>query len=204
MPAVKQINTPEYQILVWKVEEEIDFFSQQVSLSLEESQEYAFINSANRKLEWMATRFVQRQVIQDHLIKDNFGKPFLKSQKGYISLSHCKNYSVAAFSKQHQIGIDIEPVNEKILRIADKFMSEKEFAFIVKEQEATHLIACWSIKEAIYKSYGKKNVNFKEQIQIEAFKVTDDRAQVKLLVEKEIITKEVYLHYFDDLVLAYL
>jgi len=203
MPAIKQISTPDHQILIWKIDEDIEFFSRKITLSLNESQEYALIKAAKRKLEWMATRFVQRQVVDDFLIKDTFGKPFLQNKKGFVSLSHCKNYAVAAYAPHQALGVDIEPVHEKILRIADKFMSKNEFAFIDEKDEPTHLIACWSIKEAVYKSYGKKNLNFKEQIQIEAFQLSDNRARVNLVLENKSIVKEVFLHYFDDLVLAY-
>lgn len=203
MPAVKLIKTNQHQVLLWKIEEDLDFFSQQITLSFEESQEYSYIKTENRKLEWMAARFVQRQVIDDNLSKDGFGKPHLKSKKGNISISHCKNYAVAAFSQKEAIGVDIEPIHEKILRIASKFMNEKEFAFINKEHQTAHLIACWCIKEAVYKHYGKKSLNFKEQIIIQNFDFNANLANVNLILNQEKLKLEVQLYWFEDLVLAF-
>lgn len=59
----------------------------------------------------------------------------------------------------------------KIESIAPRFLSDSEFNQMVspienhfnKIQELTLL---WNIKEAVYKAYGKKNIIFKNQIQI--------------------------------------
>ena len=203
MPAVKQIINSELKILLWKIEEDLDFFSQKITLSLEESQEYALIKTENRKLEWMAARFVQRQIINDHLIKDEFGKPHLETTIGQVSISHCKNYAVAAFSQNTEIGIDIEPIHDKILRISSKFMSLNEFSFIQNDNKVAHLIACWCIKEAVYKHYGKKSLNFKEQIQIQKFEFESTSATTALILNDEKMEHKVHLHWFDDLILAY-
>lgn len=204
MPAFEQINTDKHQLLIWKIEEPIEFFSKGLSLNLQESQEYSYINTENRKLEWMATRYTQRQLVEDQLIKDGFGKPHLATKNGAISLSHCKGYTAVLYSKQKHNGIDIEPIHEKIIRIASKFMSEQEFEFIDSKNKEAHLIACWTIKEAVYKYYGKKSLRFKEHIKIQAFKFGVSDAEVHLIHQDATEKLSVNIIWNDSFVVSYL
>ena len=83
----------------------------------------------------------------------------------HFSISHSDKIAAAIISKTQPVGIDAEMITDKALRVAHKFLSEEERAFIAKDgkEQATLL---WSIKETIFKWYGLGNVDFKNDIQI--------------------------------------
>lgn len=99
---------------------------------------------------------------------DSSGKPYLANFPHFISLSHSFDYAAVMVSKDKAVGIDIELIKDKIERIAHKFMSKRELAFISKDR-IEQLYACWCAKEAIYKLHGKKNISFLDHIRIEPF-----------------------------------
>ena len=95
-------------------------------------------------------------------------QPYLANFPHFISLSHSFDYAAVMVSKDKAVGIDIELIKDKIERIAHKFMSKRELAFIKKDR-IEQLYACWCAKEAIYKLHGKKNISFLDHIRIEPF-----------------------------------
>ncbi len=183
MPLVVDIHKAHFHLKVWKITEEVSFFKNQISLFDSEKKIFSKIKREHRKLEWIATRFVLKSLTNNgEVIKNKHGKPFLKSKNGFISISHCKNYAVAIFSKNLNVGVDIEPQREKVLRIAPKFLSKKELSFINKDTEVKHLITCWAMKEAAYKWYGKEYISFTENINISPFKYNDKLSRIKVKV----------------------
>lgn len=203
MPKVQEIQKEKFKLLVWKIEEEEDFFLRNLMLSSKEDLEFNSIKAKNRKLEWLATRYAQRALVSDSVYKDNFGKPFLNNYEGHISFSHCLDYAAVIYGSD-PVGIDIERLNPKIERIASKFLSDKELAFIDKNFLLKHLTICWTIKESVYKYYGRKNLAFIENIQIEAFQPSDTKVKVTLLVSEGIKSLELQVQSFDDVILTYI
>ena len=179
MPAVKEIKTADYHLLLWEIEEDYQFFAKDINLSFIESQELAMIAKDARKLEWMASRFVQRQLIDDSLIKDDCGKPYLENEAGFISLSHCKGYAAAIYSFEKACGIDVEPIHDKVLRIADKFLTAREKALCSGDNVVENYIGAWCIKETAYKWFGKKNLNFKENLCIQTLSLNTGSANLE-------------------------
>jgi len=188
MPLILDIHKPHFQLKVWHITENISFFENNISLFESEKKILNKIKREARKLQWLAARYVLKSLTNNQeVIKNKHGKPFLKSKDGYISISHCKDYAVAIFSKELNVGVDIEPMRKKVIRIADKFLSEKEMSFIKKEDEVKQLITCWAMKEAAFKWYGREYISFKESINISAFKYNDklSRIRVKLISPKK-------------------
>ncbi|MEZ4929657.1 MAG: 4'-phosphopantetheinyl transferase superfamily protein [Chitinophagales bacterium] len=204
MPVAFEQKIEDKHIMVWEITEPLSFFAQQIVLNKEESEAYHNIRFEKRKLEWMAARYVQRLLINDTTTKDQFGKPHLQNLKGYISISHCQNYAAAIFSAQKPVGIDIEPTNEKILRIADKYTSQNEFNFIDKNKEVEHLVSNWCIKEAVYKYYGKKELNFKENICIQPYLLSDQTCTVLFSKNEEKEELKIHFNKIKDIIISFL
>jgi phosphopantetheinyl transferase len=103
------------------------------------------------------------------LDKDENGKPFIKNNRSHISLSHSGHFAAAMLNTAEPIGIDIQEVREKIIKIAPKFISEKEYSYLKAERkiEAIHVI--WGAKEAMFKKHGIGEVLFKEHIVVHPF-----------------------------------
>jgi len=94
------------------------------------------------------------------------GKPFLNNQKG-ISISHSREIVAIGISNELDFGIDIQYKTDKIIRIQNKFLSQKESRSLKKTDEIEPLIKLWSAKESIYKALGKKGVSFSNDIEID-------------------------------------
>lgn len=203
MPKVQEIRGEKFKLLVWKIEEEEDFFLSKLDLSFNEELEFKSIKAKNRKLEWLATRYTQRMLVSDSIAKDDFGKPFLDNFKGHISFSHCQDFAAVIYGT-NPVGIDIERLNPKIERIASKFLSVHELSFIDKQLYLKHLTMCWSIKESVYKYYGRKNLSFIDNIRIDSFQVSDSKVNVKLAAADYFEFLELSVESFDELILTYI
>ena len=94
------------------------------------------------------------------------GKPFLNNQKG-ISISHSHEIVAIGISNELDFGIDIQYKTDKIIRIQNKFLSQKESRSLKKTDEIEPLIKLWSAKESIYKALGKKGVSFSNDLEID-------------------------------------
>lgn len=100
------------------------------------------------------------------MYKCSNGKPHLiASEQIKISISH--SYDLAAAIKAPvDCGIDIQAVQDKIFRIQSKFATHKE---IGSNPSAAHLHVLWGAKEAMYKAFGKRGLDFKADMYLEPF-----------------------------------
>jgi len=125
-----------------------------------------------RDLEKLAiTEIIQLLHPNAELQKDDFGKPYLVENTNHINYSHAKNILFWGEHAQFKIGVDVEHLRPQLATIKHKFCREDEFAFIPSENELPYLLAIWSAKEAIYKSYGRKEVDFQKHMQILPFEI---------------------------------
>lgn len=106
------------------------------------------------------------------ICKDAHDKPYLAGSTYHISLSHTHGYAGVIINKYQKVGIDIEFTKEKLNKIANKFLSEKELSDANGGLEK--LCVYWCAKEALYKKYGSKQVSFKEQIFIDPFILSEE------------------------------
>ncbi len=169
MPVFQSLSEKNvYSCTVYNLTESVDFFLERMNFSREESAELNAISHPSKQLGSVATRYAlhlatgstHRLSIQ----KDAFGKPFLQDDQRYISLSHTDGF-VAAMVSPFPCGIDIQRFDPRLTRLAGRFLSEKEMSSAA-DHDLEFLTICWSIKEAAYKAYGKKKLEFREDISI--------------------------------------
>ena len=148
-------------------EEDLGFLSFREKLSL------ANISHPEKKKEWAAARQAIYQALQ-HLhipypgfFKDEHGKPQSMNGQGFASISHTKGYAAAIYHRELPVGIDIEYVREKIIRLGEKFLSSQELSFL--SPDPVLYTMAWSAKETIFKCHGKRDIVFKENILLEPF-----------------------------------
>lgn len=97
----------------------------------------------------------------------SFGKPFLVGDELYFNLSHSKNFTLYAFSKTQEIGIDIEEIdrNSPFSAIANLCCSNvelQELAQLPKQEQGSFFLNLWTRKEAISKAIGQGlNLDFR-------------------------------------------
>lgn len=169
MPLIKiQQTNHQGAWALWYISEN----EQELNSLLPERPESSILH-ATKRLEWMAGRMLlqhlaaQMGVAYQGIIKDEFGKPFLKNLPHRISLSHSFPYVAAQIDLHHEIGIDLEQPKKKLLTIAHRVLAPAEL-----EDAGTNLVkhcVYWCGKEAMYKIYGKKGLFFANQLLIEPF-----------------------------------
>lgn len=125
----------------------------------------------HKKAEYLASRILMNKLCKYSNVsyggirKDEHGKPHLKSESDFISISHSYPYIACMLDKQKHCGIDIELPRPQLLRIKRKFLSEQELAQVGEDLKL--LCQYWSAKEALYKIHGRKSLAFSENIFIE-------------------------------------
>lgn len=104
---------------------------------------------------------------------DNCGKPWLPNPDQGFSLSHSKDFLAIILSENHAPGIDIESRRPTLEKIVPRLLHHSERAFLENcsdRQMALQFI--WGAKEAVYKSWGKRGLNFSSDMVLEPFQTS--------------------------------
>jgi len=180
MPITHKIKIKEITILVWKITEKLEELK-----ALEGHTNTADFTSEKRKKEYLTSRLLVKEIYKNGtIIYNEFGAPELDDEK-HLSISHSMEL-VSVIISDKKTGLDIEQISEKSLRLASKFVSEKNLIKLNKEK-ATLI---WCIKEAIYKWHQKGGIDFIKDIVIPEFFVQEN-GKVKAYFRK----KELNLNY---------
>jgi len=199
MSLYKTIQTPQGATIgIWRIEEEVDVLKQKVHPSIWQQDNYQSITSPRRQKEWLATRVLIRELLPQNEVMDirydEFGKPSLNQNTRYLSITHSKDFAAVIFHHHKELGIDLEPIHPKILRLKRKFVSDKE-ALQIKEDNIFKLTLFWSAKETLYKLYGKKKLRFKEHLLIHSQNQTkDSKLEAEGYLEASICKESFNLH----------
>ena len=122
----------------------------------------------HRQCEWLTVRAMLRHALGPDariqyapsgkpLLTLNFSTPHRGGAgRGSVSVSHSKTHAALLLSENSHIGVDIECVSDRILRLAARIAQPSElpanFTAMSDDQKARHLTTLWTIKEAVYKS----------------------------------------------------
>lgn len=172
MPVIQTLYPSKSAIIsLWKIEEPLAQLEANIQLSESDHQKYNSFTVEKRKKEWLITRILLNQLMGNapQISYDENRNPYLLNSTTNISISHCRNLVSLFLDQKKHIGIDIETNHDRIQKIATKFLSEKELAEIPKANPTQKLTLCWCIKEALYKYYSRKKVDFKTELQIDSF-----------------------------------
>ncbi len=182
---------------IWKIEEPESFFKAAVP-------QHRHVSHPHKRLQHLAGRFLLKYLFPQfpaHLIRiADTRKPYLPDEAYHFSISHCGDFAAAIVSKTHRVGIDIEIPAPKIIAIKQKFMSEKEIE-ILRPATVEALTQIWSAKEAVFKWYGKGEVDFKGHIQLQ--KPGSDPSLFKCCFIKTATLLDIHLKQFASLCLSY-
>lgn len=168
MPLVYQRNIDTNTKLgVWEITESEVFFTKSVSLR-------AAIGHPFKRLQHLAGRKILPSLFPDFplaaILIDEQRKPYLEDHQYHFSISHCGKYAAAIVSRKARVGIDIEIPIATVLAVKHKFLSEDEKVLIencgLRPLQAYTL--AWSVKEALFKWYGKGQVDFRKDMKIKS------------------------------------
>lgn len=83
------------------------------------------------------------------------GKPYLKNEALYFNISHSGNYVICVTSDA-EIGCDVQCIGKYNPRIAERFFTENERAFLEKsENQPSDFTRLWALKESVLKKTGE-------------------------------------------------
>ncbi|HRW63614.1 MAG TPA: 4'-phosphopantetheinyl transferase superfamily protein, partial [Bacteroidales bacterium] len=157
---------------VWEITEDYNNLRSRLLLDERDIETVESFKNHQRKLEWLSVRTLLKEMLgkDSKIVYGPERKPYLHNNLYNISISHSKNLTSILMSKKKRVGLDLEYMDTKILRIADKFLRPEELENIDKTKEIYHLYLHWCAKEALYKICDKVDINFVNNLNIEAFK----------------------------------
>ena len=110
---------------------------------------YKIFIEKNTNTKALLDKVLKKLKISDEIIYNEYGKPYLKSNKIYFSLSDSKEYTVCAISDK-EIGVDIEKITYK-KRVINKVCNSEEIKKINTPEDFTKI---WVKKESYSKLIG--------------------------------------------------
>lgn len=204
MPQIFSKNLhPSGNLLLWNVEEESDWFKEQLDLVPDLWVEYDSLANQAIRYRWLASRYAVQQVSQQSpldVIKDQSGRPYLGVERKPISLSHCEGF-VAAIHSGVSVGIDVERISSRVQKIKNYFMRDEELDMIGEENEA--LILAWSAKESIYKWLGEKHLGYKSQLCIRSIDFMGQAMEIEINTKEHNLIQSVFFRLDSDKALTW-
>jgi len=161
---------------IWEITEDYDTLMSKLNLDEKDLVTVESFKNHKRKLEWLSVRTLLKEMLgkDSKIVYGPERKPYLHNNEYNISISHSNNLTSILMSKKKRVGLDLEFMTTKILRIADKFLRPEELENIHKNQELYHLYLHWCAKEALYKICDKVDINFVTNLNIESFCPKED------------------------------
>ncbi len=199
---------PKGELGIWQIDETEDYFRTRMTLTALEETQIATIKGEGRRKEWLASRYLLHIMSgrkeRGAFVKDEFGKPHLINSPFHISISH-SNHVAAVLATPELCGIDIQKIVPKIERIAHKFMRQEELYSLALGSRLEHLHIYWGAKEAIYKAYGRKELDFAKHILITPFEYEASNGTFEGCIQKNDYVQHFQLRYeqLDDFMLVY-
>ncbi len=195
MPLFYQQNINETtRLAVWKIAEPENFFLQTVPLQ-------RTITHPNKRLQHLAGRyllpFLFTDFPHDEIEIADTRKPFLPDEQYHFSISHCGDYAAAIVSSTHRVGIDIEMITPRVNKIKHKFLHPDELAFVnvhATDHSVDLLTLLWSAKEAMFKWWGRGEINFSEVMRTAPF-VLKNAGTLDGVFQKDDFRKQLTLNY---------
>ena len=185
MPLIfKQNINSDTQVGVWKITETETELGEGLILSKKDQDTILSLTLSKRRLERIVCRKILALLLQQNEIIITYGEhgePLMNNL--HLSFSHSGEMVAVAISGKNPIGIDIERVQDRIVALQSKFMSENELSVDeIHNKEAITRI--WTAKEAVYKLFSSLPLDFKEQIFVKSDSakifLSDEICSVKL------------------------
>jgi len=161
------------KLAIWKIEEPELFYTELVTIS-------TTISHPHKRLQHLAGRYLLPFLFADFPHNSieiaETRKPFLPTAEFQFSISHCADFAAAIVSKNKAVGIDIEMITERVHKIKHKYLHATEQAFVNDypiEKQTELLTLLWSAKEAMFKWWGRGDIDFSEAMQIQSFELKE-------------------------------
>lgn len=162
---------------------------------------YSKIHNSDRKNEFLGVRNLRNQYNSRLEIKYlSNGKPVIENGSEHVSISHSKNY-VAFAVAPYKIGIDIEEIHERILKVNGRFLNQSELE-LFNSNSLEDLTVAWCAKETLFKLNDDSGLDFKTDLIIKNW---DKNSTILAEMKQNSQWVKVNLHFEikDNLVLCF-
>jgi 4'-phosphopantetheinyl transferase EntD len=211
MPLFYQHNiNDDTKLGIWHIEEPESFFLEKVPLKRDVSHPF-------KRRQHLAGRYLLVYLFPDFPVEEiriaDTRQPFLVDDLYHFSISHCGSFAAAIISRSSRVGVDIELVTPRIGLVAEKFLNEGEMHFFNEDYsmfleqwglrgriQQEFLTLIWSAKEALFKWYGRGELDFKRHMQLTGnIRIEGDWIKLPFVFEKdEIILLDLDARIFDE------
>lgn len=184
------------RLAIWKIEEPEAFFAQKVSLLQP-------VTHPHKRLQHLAGRYLLPFLFPDfptELIQiADTRKPYLPDETYHFSISHCGDYAAAIVSSVSRVGIDVEMITHRVNKIRHKFLHSNELEQwniegLEEAEKFRTLTLLWSAKEAMFKWWGRGDVDFSECMQVKA-SILQSSGIIQAVFQKDAFIAHLHLHY---------
>lgn len=156
-----------------------------------------FQNERRRSEHLAWRRVVRRELGRGISISYNeVGAPEVDTPNTHISVAHGAGCVAVAISDQ-RVGIDIESRERDFARASSRYMSEHEAQLSTKEWWPA---AVWTAKEALYKLFGRRGVELRDDLKIVAYNA--DSKQITAQLPDNIMTIVDIELYDENIIVA--
>jgi len=180
-------ETNAFKLAVWKIEEQASFFEETIHYVPQAVH-------AGRRLQQLATRFLLKQLNKDFpietIVTNESGKPFLPTQDLQFNLTHTTDLAAVIISDLNGVGIDAEKIDQRVLKIEHKFLNIEEresLKALTEIEKISRLTLYWTIKEAVYKWWGRGGIDFANDILIESSNLALENTVVRFAQTGEVL-----------------
>ena len=187
MPFYKSISINETTTAYfWKISEDVTSLFRAVSLKDTSLFRLEGMKSEEHQKGFLAVRMLLQHLgYTDYdLNYDEAGKPHLKDGK-HISISHSHEFSCICIGDS-LMGIDLEKLKDKTLRIAPRFLEMKHLENLSEENKIKKATVIWGVKESIFKIKNEKGISFPEHIFEDDFELKDGKCSAELHFNNQI------------------
>jgi len=193
-----EIISNDIQICIWQITEDEVFLSSGLTLSQEALERLLSRKSEVHRKGYLAIRQLLKGygIIPEIHQYDQDGAPFLTDGR-YLSITHTKNMAAIAISV-FPVGIDLEHYQEKIKKIATRFLHKEESKDHSKTDNIEFLTQIWTAKEAIYKAFRTPGIHFNTQLLVEPFQSKAARGVGHVLHHDKDWLYSLNFRYFKD------
>jgi phosphopantetheinyl transferase len=199
MPLYKEvILNNSASLYLWKITEDLKWFIDVVKLKNASQERINSMKSESHQKGFLAVRMLLQYLGYSDfdLNYDSNGKPHLLDGK-YISISHSHEFSAIAVST-NTIGIDLELVKEKTLKIASRFMDVSHLDNLSEAEKTQKATVIWGIKESIFKIKSMEGISFPNHIFENEFNLEDKKTMAQLRFNSQIEDFKIVFNSVED------
>lgn len=200
MPLTKnKIAQDDLLIGFWDIKETCNELYEMIFPYLDETEilQYRNLTHDRRRCEWLASRLLISKLLGKYqkVYYNQYGKPFIEENYN-ISITHSYDMAGVLLSKKNIVGLDVEKMNLRILKVEKKLLEETELNEIKSDTKIQSLYVNWCAKEAMYKACGIREIDIKSNFRLEYFDY-QTHGDVYGYITKGDYRKKLLMHYFE-------